>query len=124
MPATSSTGWWRWRRSFSHSPVHVYAIGQRRVAGREQPVTRVLPNLISLNPKRGNRGALVTPPSTLANNVARLLVLTQPDENGRSQFPVAGPLGEFDFTDKLRIDPVHLLHHGRGDSLHPLPVLF
>ena len=71
---------------------------------------------------RGHPGSLT--PSALANNVGRLFIFAQTKENGCTQFSVTRPLGELDLSDKLRIHPVHLFHHGRRDSLHPLAVLF
>src|SRR5438477_6891324 len=55
---------------------------------------------------------------------SRCLVFTHAEENRLSQFLIAGPLGEFDFGDKLGIHPVHFFHHRRCNSLHPLAALF
>src|ERR1700719_2303458 len=71
---------------------------------------------------RGPPGSLT--PSVLAHDVARLFIFAQAKKDWCTQFSVTRPLGELDLSDKLRIHPVHLFHHGRRDSLHPLAVLF
>src|SRR6266511_5541491 len=48
-----------------------------------------------------------------ANNFARLFIFAQPHENGCAQFSVPRPLREFDFGDKLRVNPVFFLHPPR-----------
>src|SRR6266446_7066944 len=59
-----------------------------------------------------------------AANFACLLIFAQTEENRLTQFPVAGPLSEFDLRDESRIYPVHFPHHRRRDALHPLASLF
>ena len=71
---------------------------------------------------RGHPGSLT--PSVLAHDVARLFIFAQAEKDWCTQFSIARPLCEFDFTDERRIDPMHFAHDRRGDSLNPLAVLF
>src|ERR1700726_4430585 len=54
----------------------------------------------------------------------RSLVFAQPEKHRLAKLSVAGPLRKLDFGNELRIYPVHLFHHRRGDSLHPDTTLF
>jgi len=87
--------------------------------------TFIAPPYLQLTVEQVQIGDLsLLPTLRLSNNVAGLFILAQAQEHGRTQFSVTGPLGEFDFANEHRIYPMDFAHHGRRDSLNPLPVLF
>jgi len=51
----------------------------------------------------------------LANDVFRLLVGSQPQENRLTKLAVMGPLGKLDLGNKHRLDPLAAFHHRRSD---------
>ena len=51
-----------------------------------------------------------------ANDILRLFVSSQPQEDRLAELVVVRPLGKFDLGDKNGFNPLAGSHDGRGDS--------
>jgi hypothetical protein len=60
---------------------------------------------------------------SFANNVCGIFILPKTKVDWLAQFFVAGPLSKLYLGYELWVQPVHFLHHGRGDALDPLSTL-
>ena len=55
----------------------------------------------------------------LANDILRLFVSSQPQEDRLAELVIQCPLGEFDLGDQRSFDPLAAFHDGRGNPQAP-----